>query len=145
MVLGLLYIVLTLLTGLFQYLKGRWISVSTENGAKNIRDTLYDHLQHMEYPEHVKSQTGDLTQRSTSDVETTRNFLAGQLPQVGEILFSVVVTLITMLSINVHLTLWSLCVIPLIFLASVIFFKKVKTTFQKGANRLGASHYYRKI
>lgn len=129
--LGVLFIVLTLLTGVSQYMKGRWISISSENTAKNIRDTLYDKLQHMEYSEHVKSQTGDLTQRCTSDVETTRNFIAGQLPQMGEILFNVVITLITMLSINVELTLYSLCVIPLIFLASVIFFTKVKKTFRK--------------
>lgn len=130
-VLGLIYIALTLLSGLFQYLRGRWISISIENGAKNIRDTLYDHLQHMEYYEHVNAQTGDLTQRSTSDVETTRNFLVNQVPQVGEILFTVIITLFTMLSIDVELTLYSLCVIPFIFLLSFIFFKKVKEVFRK--------------
>ncbi|MBP7175456.1 MAG: ABC transporter ATP-binding protein [Thermoclostridium sp.] len=129
--LGLIFVVLTLISGLFQYLKSRWISMSCENAAKNIRDTMYDHLQHMEYYEHVKSQTGDLTQRCSSDVETTRNFLSNQVPQVGEILFNVVLTLVTMLSINVELTLYSLCVIPFIFLASFIFFTKVKKTFQK--------------
>jgi ATP-binding cassette subfamily B protein len=130
-ILSLIYIGLTLITGVFQYLKGRWVSISVENGAKKIRDTMYDHLQHMEYYEHVKAQTGDLTQRCTSDVETTRKFLEHQLPQVGEILFTVVITLITMLSINVELTLYSLCVIPFIFLASVVFFTKVKKTFRK--------------
>lgn len=129
--LGLLFVVLTLVSGLFQYLRGRWIAISTENAAKNIRDTLYDQLQHMEYYEHVKSQTGDLTQRSTSDVETVRNFLANQVPQVGEILFTVAITLVTMLSIHVKLTLFSLCVVPFIFLASIIFFTKVKKTFRK--------------
>lgn len=130
-VIGLVYVALTLISGLFQYLKGRWVAISCENAAKNTRDTLYDHLQHMEYYEHVKAQTGDLTQRCTSDVETTRKFLEHQLPQVGEILFTVVITLITMLSINVELTLYSLCVIPFIFLASVVFFTKVKKTFRK--------------
>ncbi|NLO39921.1 MAG: ABC transporter ATP-binding protein [Ruminiclostridium sp.] len=130
-VIGLVYVALTLISGLFQYLKGRWVAISCENAAKNTRDTLYDHLQHMEYYEHVKAQTGDLTQRSTSDVETTRNFLANQVPQVGEILFTVIITLVTMLSVNVKLTLYSLCVIPVIFLAAFIFFRKVKKTFQK--------------
>ena len=133
-ILSLIYIGLTLITGVFQYLKGRWVSISVENGAKKIRDTMYDHLQHMEYYEHVKAQTGDLTQRCTSDVETTRKFLEHQLPQVGEILFTVVITLITMLSINVELTLYSLCVIPFIFLASVVFFTKVKNLPQGGAD-----------
>lgn len=130
-VLGLIFVMLTLISGFFQYLKGRWVAISTENAAKNIRDTLYDQLQHMEYHEHVKAQTGDLTQRATSDVETTRNFLANQVTQVGEILFTVAITLITMLSVNVKLTLYSLCVIPFIFTASIIFFTKVKKTFRK--------------
>lgn len=128
---GLIFVILTLLTGLFQYLRGRWIAVSTENAAKNMRDTIYDHLQHMEYSEHVKAQTGDLLQRSTTDVETVRKYLANQLPQVGEILFTVVLTLVMMLRININLTLYSLCVIPLIFIASVVFFKKVKKTFRQ--------------
>ncbi len=128
---GLAFVLLTLITGVFQYMKGRWVAISTENGAKIIRDTLYDHLQHMEYHEHVKEQTGDLTQRSTADVETVRKYLAGQVPQVGEIAITVVSTLVTMLSINVGLTLYSLCVIPFIFVASVVFFTKVKTTFKK--------------
>lgn len=130
-VLGLIFVVLTLISGLFQYLKGRWVAISTENAAKNIRDTLYDQLQHMEYHEHVKAQTGDLTQRATSDVETTRNFLANQVTQVGEILFTVAITLAAMLSMNIKLTLYSLCVIPFIFMASIIFFTKVKKTFRK--------------
>lgn len=125
---GLIYILLTILGGLFQYLRGRWISISTENAAKKIRDTLYDHLQHMEFGEHIKSQTGDLTQRSTTDVETVRKYLANQVPQVGEILFTVILTLIAMLQINVKLTLYSLCVIPLIFITSIVFFTKVKKT-----------------
>ncbi|HEY8500454.1 MAG TPA: ABC transporter ATP-binding protein [Clostridia bacterium] len=129
--LGVIFVLLTLITGVFQYLRGRWIAISTENGAKNIRDTIYDQLQHMEYYEHVKSQTGDLTQRSTADVETTRNFLSGQLPQVGEIIINVTLTLITMLSINAELTLYSLCVIPFIFLASAVFFTKVRKVFRQ--------------
>jgi len=129
-ILGLIYVLLTLFAGLFQYLRGRWISVSTENAAKKIRDTIYDHLQHMEYSEHIKSQTGDLTQRSTTDVETVRKYMANQVPQVGEILFTVIITLITMLQINVKLTLYSLCVVPLIFITSIIFFTKVKKTFR---------------
>ncbi len=130
-ILGVVFVLLTLLTGVFQYIKGRWIAISTENAAKNIRDTLYDHLQHMEYREHVKSQTGDLTQRSTADVETTRKFLAGQVPQVCEILITVFLTLFTMLHINAELTLYSLCVVPLIFVTSVVFFNRVKKTFKK--------------
>lgn len=127
--LGLLFVLLTLLTGVFQYVKNRWFAVSTENAAKNIRDTLYDHLQHMEYYEHVKSQTGDLTQRCTADVETVRKFMANQVTQVGEILFTVVFTLIVMVRLNVGLTLYSLCAVPFIFLASLIFFTKVRKTF----------------
>jgi len=133
-IMGLLFVLLTLMTGIFQYIKNRWFAVSTENATKNIRDTLYDHLQHMEYYEHVKSQTGDLTQRCTADVETVRKFMANQVTQVGEILFTVAITLVVMLRLNVKLTLYSLCVVPFIFLASVIFFTKVKKTFLEVEN-----------
>jgi len=127
--LGLVFVLLMLFTGIFQYVKNRWFAISTENAAKRIRDTLYDHLQHMEYYEHVKSQTGDLTQRCTADVETMRKFMANQVTQVGEILFTVAFTLTAMIGLNGKLTLYSLCVVPFIFLASMIFFTKVRKTF----------------
>ena len=73
----------TVLAGAFQYFQKKWSSVASERTAQRIREELYAHLQDLSYDYHVKAETGDLIQRSTSDVETVRRFLAIQMVEVG--------------------------------------------------------------
>ena len=89
--------------------------------SQKLRDTLYGHLQNLSYDYHVKTETGDLIQRCTSDVETIRRFLAMQLVEVGRALFMLIAALVIMLSLDVRMTLISMAVIPLIFVFSFIF------------------------
>ena len=75
-VMGLMLVLLNVLGGLFQFLRGKWMSEASESIAKTMRDQLYGHLQTLPYDYHVKAETGDLIQRCTSDVETIRRFLS---------------------------------------------------------------------
>jgi ATP-binding cassette subfamily B protein len=127
---GLLIVLLTLLRGLFLYLKGKWSAQAAESTAKNMRERLYDHLQHLPYDYHVKAQTGDLIQRCTSDVETVRRFLALQFIEVGRAVFMLGAVLPLMLSLDVRMTIVSMAVVPFIFAFALVFFMKVRTAFQ---------------
>lgn len=127
---GLLLLCINVVNGLFMFLRGKWSAQAAESTAKNMRDTLYNHLQHLPYDYHVKAETGDLIQRCTSDVETIRRFLAMQFVEVGRALFMLTVALIIMLSLDVRMTLMSTFVIPFIVSFSFIFFKKVQKAFQ---------------
>ena len=123
-------IAITLIRGVFLYFKGKWSAVASESIAQHIRDRVYDHLQLLPYDYHVKSKTGDLIQRCTSDVETVRRFLAIQFVEVGRALFMVGFALSFMLPMSVPMTLVSMALIPFIFGFAVIFFLKVKKAFQ---------------
>lgn len=127
---SLILVVLTALGGLFLFLKGRWAAIASESTARKIRESLYDHLQHLPYDYHVKARTGDLIQRCTSDVNTIRKFLALQLIEVGRALFMVGAVLPIMLFLNIKMTIISMFVVPIIFSFAVIFFIKVKNAFQ---------------
>ena len=74
-ILGGFFIFLNIIRGIFMYLKGKWSAMASESIAKKIKDELYNHIQHLPYEAHVKAETGDLIQRSTSDVETLRQML----------------------------------------------------------------------
>ncbi len=123
-------IAITLIRGIFLYFKGKWSAIASESIAQRIRDKVYDHLQLLPYNYHVKSKTGDLIQRCTSDVETIRRFLAIQFVEVGRAFFMVGFALSFMIPMSVPMTLVSMALVPFIFGFAVIFFIKVKKAFQ---------------
>ena len=53
-----------------------------ETLALNVRNDLYDHLQKLPFSYHKSRDSGDLIQRSTSDIETVRRFLANQFSEM---------------------------------------------------------------
>ncbi|GFR35972.1 ABC transporter ATP-binding protein [Thermobrachium celere] len=129
-IVALLIVLVTALNGLFMYIKGKWANESAEAVAKNLRDNLYSHLQRVYYDFHVEAKTGDLIQRCTSDVETIKSFLAVQFVEIGRTVFMVIFILSIMFYYNVKYALVSISLLPLIFAASYIFFKKVRKQFQ---------------
>ena len=98
-----LLVAVSLIGGLFQYLRGKWSAEASETIAERMRTRLYDHLLAMDYDYHVKAQTGDLIQRCTTDVETVRRFLASQVIEIFRTVIMVVLALSLMSSIHVPL------------------------------------------
>lgn len=128
---GIVLIAITALRGLFMFLRGRLAAQVSENIAKNLRNRVYDHIQHLPYKYHKEADTGDLMQRCTSDVDTIRRFLGVQLVEMGHSLFMVIFITGVMLSADSRMTAISLAVLPIIFAFAVIFFIKVKKAFRE--------------
>ena len=128
---GLAIVLMTVLSGLFLFLKGKWSAVASESIARNIRDRLFGHLQELTYDEHVRAKTGDLVQRCTSDVDTVRRFLAVQFVEIGRAIFMVSMVSTVMFSLSVQLALVSIIIIPFIFTFAIVFFLKMQKVFQK--------------
>ena len=121
----------TTVGGVFQFFQKKWSAVASERTAQNMRETLYDHLQHLSYEYHVKAETGDLIQRSTSDVETVRKFVAIQLVEVGRAVVLLGTAYPLLFTIHVPLALLSLPIVVVIFIFSMVFFSKVQAAFTK--------------
>ena len=128
-IMGIMLIVVAILRGIFLYLKNTLSSKSAENTTKKIRDKLYDHIQRLPYEYHVKSETGELIQKCTSDVDTIKRFLAIQLIEVAGSMFMLLFIIYVMFTLNVKMTMISILVLPITFLFSFIFFKRVKKDF----------------
>ncbi len=111
------------------YLKGVICGVLSETFAKNIRDHVYDHLQKLDYSYHKSKESGDLIQRSTSDIDQIRRTLATQFAEMFFSIFTSVTAIIILVSINPTLTLLSFFVLPILFISSYIFFKRSKKIF----------------
>lgn len=123
-------VILVAFQGIFTYLKGRLASSASESIACNLRDRLYDHLQSVPVSFHCEAETGDLIQRCTSDVETIRRFLAMQLVEMGRAMIMIALVVPIMFALDSKMALVSLAVVPVIFFFALIFFTKVKKTFQ---------------
>jgi ATP-binding cassette subfamily B protein len=121
----------TALAGFFTYLRGRLSSVAAENVILRLRDQLYDQLQHLPCSYLDTAPTGDLVQRCTSDVETMRQFLVSQVVEIGRAVLMMLVPLPLMLSIDWRMTALSVVLIPPIVGFSMIFFRRVRTSFEK--------------
>ena len=126
-----LLVAVSLLGGLFQYLRGKWSAEASETIAERIRTRLYAHLLNMSYYYHVKAQTGDLIQRCTTDVDTVRRFLASQVIEIFRTVIMVALALSLMSTIHVKLTLISLILIPPLFGLAFWFFHWVQKLFRE--------------
>lgn len=100
-----------------------------ETFAKNIRNAMYDHIQKLPYAYHKQKDSGDLIQRSTSDIETIRRFIASQFSEMLFAILNIIIATIILWNLHKTLTIIAVVLIPFIIFASFIFFKKAKQIF----------------
>ena len=122
---------ISLLGGLFQYLRGKWSAEASETIAERMRRQLYSHLLDMDYDYHVKAETGDLIQRCTQDVDTVRRFLSSQVIEIFRTVIMIALALTLMSRIHGKLTLVSLILVPPIFALAFWFFHWVQKLFHE--------------
>ncbi len=115
---------------LFQYLRGRLNAVVGESVTQNIREELYDHLQHVPYSYHVQNKSGDLIQRCTSDVDQIRRFISSQY---SEMIYSVCMALIAsvlLFSIDKQLAKLAVVTMPVLIVFAYWFFRRAQKIFR---------------
>lgn len=128
-ILALLLVAVALLSGISQYICRSNTALAGETFAKNMRDTLFVHVQKLPMEWHDKNQTGDIIQRCTSDVEVIRNFVVTQLLEVFRTVFLIVTSFAMMLSMNVRLSLAVLLFVPIVVVYSAVFYRLIAKRF----------------
>jgi ATP-binding cassette subfamily B protein len=123
-------VALSLVAGTFTYLKGWQASLASDGIARRLKEQLYDHLGHLPAVYHDRTDTGDLVQRCTSDVETARLFLATQVMEIGNAVILASAAFPLLLSLNIKLALVSFVLIPPIVVYGYVYFRKVKHVFK---------------
>lgn len=128
-VLALLLVLIAIASGASQFLFRASASRAGENFTKNMRDTLFTHVQKLPMSWHDKHQTGDIIQRCTSDVEVIRNFVVTQLPEVFRTVFLIAISFSMMMSMNRKLSLIVLLFVPVVIAYSAIFYRLIARRF----------------
>ncbi|HEV8608196.1 MAG TPA: ABC transporter ATP-binding protein [Tepidisphaeraceae bacterium] len=135
---GLCVITVTFIAGGFTYLKGKWAAIASEEIVRQLRNRLYDRLQHLPISYHDKAQTGDLVQRCTSDVETVRLFYSNQVVEIARCAILVAAVLPILIYLDWRMAIVSMTMLPVVVIFAVLFFKRVQDSFKKADEAEGA-------
>jgi ATP-binding cassette subfamily B protein len=124
------FVLLFLFQGITTFLSQKAAAQTAEGTTLRLRNYLYDHIQNLTLAYHAKTDTGDLIQRCTSDVDAIRRFYADQAIGLGRIIILFLVNFIALLQLNVKLALYSVIVVPIVIFISVYFFRKVTKAYE---------------
>ena len=114
---------------LAQYTFRVYNTKASETLVKSMRDQLFSHIERLPFGWHMKNRTGDIIQRCTSDIDTTKNFLSEQLTSIFRIVILLVLAIYFMVSMHPVLTLIALIPAPAVIIYSVKFHGKVHDGF----------------
>ena len=109
---------------------------------QQLRVDIFTHLQRLPVKFFDRNPVGRLVTRVTSDVESLNDlFTSGVVAGLGD-LFTLVAIGALMLATDWRLALWSFAVIPLIYLTSHVFQRKVRTSYRDIRTKLARINAY---
>ncbi len=122
---GVAILIASVIKGVFMFLMRQLLIVTSRNievDQKNEIFRKYERLGESFYREHY---TGDLMSRITEDVSNVRMYIGPSIMYFVNILFSFIMVIAQMLSINSWLTLWVLIPLPLLSYSIYVVSKKI--------------------
>lgn len=125
------FVALAAIQGGFTFISGSLSAHTAESIAQRLRNFVLDHLQRLPFAYHDEVQTGEMIQRSTSDIDALRRFYAIEFVESSRILFLFVINFAAIWYLNGQLALISVIVIPLILIMSVYFFRLISAAYEK--------------
>ncbi len=133
-----LLVIIAVVRGVFNFLQGYWTEATSQSIAYELRNAIFEKLQHLSFSYHDRAQTGKLLTRMTSDVEMVRMFAGNGILQLASALSLLVGTVVILFSMNVVLTLIFIAMLPFIGIVFTIFIRQVmplsRTVQQKLSN-----------
>ncbi len=124
-IMALAVVAVALIQVVSQYIFRVYNTRASETLVKTMRDQLFSQIQRLPFSWHMKNKTGDIIQRCTSDIDTTKNFLSEQLTSIFRIVILLALSITFMASMHPMLTALALIPTPIIILYSFQFHKKV--------------------
>ncbi len=128
--LAALLVGLSLLKGIFQY----WMRVILIGISRDVefdlRNDLFSHLITLSSDFYAKYRTGDIMARSTNDLNAVRMMLGPGIMYWTETMFTAILSIGVMLSVNWQLTLICLVPAPLVSLVVILFGRRIHDRFE---------------
>ncbi len=103
----------------------------SEDVSYRLRNRLYRQLQNLGYHFHSHSETGDLIQRCTTDVETYKYFISDQIVEIVRLGLLVALSIVQMSKLNMNMMFISLIIAPVLLTVAATYFLKIEKVFTK--------------
>jgi len=110
----------------------------SQQASYDIRNALYNHLQHLSFTFYDKAQTGQIMSRATVDIEAARMFLSAGLLNLIQIVIMVVGVGFLLATLNWRLALMTLAFMPLIFWQTLYVSNRLQPVWTKVQQLIGA-------
>ncbi len=120
---------LAVLAALAVHVKTRIAMGAAERIARQTRDRMYDRVQRLPVSTLDRIPSGDLIQRCTSDIETTRNFFAGQAPEIIRAVLMLVIPLPIMAMLDWRMAIASIVCVPVMLIYTAVNFRRMGPYF----------------
>ncbi|MBN1262036.1 MAG: ABC transporter ATP-binding protein [Anaerolineae bacterium] len=128
---------LTLAKGVLSFILGRWVEMSSQSVAHDLRNALHQKLASLSFSYHDRTETGQLLSRAIQDVERIR-FLTGRASQrifEGIVLF--LGTAVMLAAMNPRLALLALLTMPLLVYRAIFFARRFRPLSLEIQTQLG--------
>ena len=120
----------TLVQGVFSFLKRRILVAMSRDIEFEIRDRFFAHLERMSQAFFQRNHTGDLMARGTNDLQAVRMLCGPAIMYSANTLFTACGALFFMIRIDGGLTLLALCALPFVAFATKVFGQRIHRLFQ---------------
>ncbi len=124
------FIGLAFIEGSFSFTSGRLTAQTSEGITRRLRNYIFDQIQNLPFSYHDKTPTGELIERSTSDVDAMRRFYSDQAIGMGRIILLFVINFAALADLDLRLALVSVIITPIIVVTSAFFFKRVSKAYE---------------
>jgi subfamily B ATP-binding cassette protein MsbA len=121
----------------FSWLAGNFGATLQENVTRDIRNTVYAHLQRLPLGWFSRMKTGQILARVMNDTQQTKQVITELVTRSLLSATTVVVTIAAMLATSVTLTLLALVVAPLLILALQPLLRKLRSGFRRTGDQQG--------
>ncbi len=111
---GVVVLILALLMGAFLFLVRQTIIVMSRLIEFDLRKEIFQHYEELHLAFYKKNSTGDLMARVMEDVSKVRMYLGPAILYGINLVSLFTLVIISMLRVNVELTLWSLLPLPIL-------------------------------
>jgi ATP-binding cassette subfamily B multidrug efflux pump len=119
-------VALTLVKGVLSFLQNRWVEISSQSVAYDVRSSIHHKLASLSFSYHDRTETGHLLSRAVQDVERIR-FLTGRAAmRLLEGTTLLLGTLVALVWMNPALALLALATMPLLVYRAFVFARRYR-------------------
>jgi ATP-binding cassette, subfamily B, bacterial len=128
---AVILMVLQIVRFLFRYIELYIRGFVQNQMGQNLRVKMYRHIQGLPYTFHNNSDSGDLIQRSTSDIETSVRFVSGTFMEFIFLFSTLIFGAYQIYAINALMVFILLGIMPFVAISSIWYFKKNDKMYQE--------------